>query len=106
MLAVFHTDIKTMPKGKAKKKLDQIIGARIRDITHVKQTGIEARPASMHDLTFDHATYDLWHDDFECSRYNVGDERWMKFFVRNIDYLFNNAIFMKNDEVVLCFLRE
>lgn len=83
-----------------------MIGARIRDITHIKQTQAEVRPMSLHDLTFDHATYDLWHDDFELSRYSIGDERWFKFFARNIDYLFNNAIFMKNDEVVMCFLRE
>ena len=61
---------------------------------------------SVHDLTFDHATYDLWHDDLEMSRYNIGDERWFKYFVRNIDYLFNNAIWIKNDEVVMCFLRD
>ena len=72
----------------------------------MKQIKVDARPVSTQALTFDHSTYDLWHDDFEESRYDIGSERWIKFFVRNVDYLFNDAVFMKNDEVILCFLRE
>ena len=64
------------------------------------------RPASPEQLTFHYETYEEWFEIHEDTRFDVGSPDWMNFTIQTIDYLANDAILKKNDDVIKHFLSE